>query len=178
MRPKSKPKWGESILHNETIERKCHGCGACCQNYEPEHLFGAWLNEEEYYKFSIKRPDMLKVAVHNSSISVKMKLTGDKRCIALSEDNLCTIYEDRPKLCKDFAKGGPLCIIHLQRLFPKASEITEMINKAIAHSFTGITVGVKLKNKKQLSEEEIEGLKQEIEEKTGYRSVKVIQDGV
>jgi Fe-S-cluster containining protein len=35
---------------------------------------------------------------------------GDGACVALNPvTRLCTIYESRPKVCRDFARGGELC---------------------------------------------------------------------
>lgn len=35
---------------------------------------------------------------------------GDGACVALHpETRLCTIYEQRPQVCRDFARGSDLC---------------------------------------------------------------------
>ena len=32
------------------------------------------------------------------------------RCRYLGDDSRCTVYNHRPKVCKDYAPGGPACI--------------------------------------------------------------------
>ncbi len=97
------------------LPNDCKGCGACCMNYRPEYVYGAWLTETEYCKFLIKMPSLIEILVLGTKISVKLRLTKDKRCIVLSNDNVCTIYEERPQICKDFVKGSRLCRKHLER---------------------------------------------------------------
>lgn len=104
----------EGEMTKPILPDSCIGCGACCMNYDPN--FGAWLTEEEYHNFSIKRPDMIKIYSKDLLTGVRMKRTADNRCIALSKDNTCTIYEDRPDLCRNFVPGCEICLTHIQRL--------------------------------------------------------------
>ena len=48
-----------------------------------------------------------------------MDQRGDGACVALDPATArCTIYERRPQTCRDFARGGELCL----RLFAGAGE--------------------------------------------------------
>jgi len=39
-----------------------------------------------------------------------MDQRGDGACVALDpQTKLCTIYEERPQTCRDFARGSALC---------------------------------------------------------------------
>lgn len=43
------------------------------------------------------------------------------RCTALGEDGRCTIYENRPQLCRDFEPAsGPLCVMYVPPEEPAA----------------------------------------------------------
>ena len=45
-----------------------------------------------------------------------MNQRGNGACIALdAATQLCTIYEDRPQTCRDFARGENLCRLTLAR---------------------------------------------------------------
>lgn len=40
-----------------------------------------------------------------------MDQRGDGACVALDPDTLlCTIYAERPQTCRDFNRGGSLCL--------------------------------------------------------------------
>ena len=87
---------GESIaVYRPTSEPRpsCYGCGRCCignLRVQPEvadKIDPAYIDEHGYLR-------------HDSS----------GRCIFLDAQNLCSIYENRPKVCRDFARGSnPKC---------------------------------------------------------------------
>jgi uncharacterized protein len=74
----------------------CAGCGKCCHllvELTPgvdDHIPGEFT-------------------VEHSGIRC-MDQGGDGACVALdAETQLCTIYELRPKVCRDFARGESIC---------------------------------------------------------------------
>ena len=72
----------------------CAGCGICC------HLVVE-------LKPTDRIPEEL-VAEHNGVRC--MDQHGNGACVALdSATGLCTIYEIRPQVCRDFSRGEPLC---------------------------------------------------------------------
>lgn len=72
----------------------CAGCGLCC------HLV------VELRPWDDVPADL--VAVREGVRC--MDQHGDGACVALdSGSHLCTIYEDRPQTCRDFARGEALC---------------------------------------------------------------------
>jgi Fe-S-cluster containining protein len=74
----------------------CAGCGKCC------HLL------VELAPFEHDVPEAL-VVVHDGLRC--MDQHGDGACIALDPGTqLCTIYERRPQVCRDFERGGSLCL--------------------------------------------------------------------
>lgn len=73
----------------------CAGCGICC-HLVVELTPGIDSVPEEY-------------VVEHDGVRC-MDQHGDGACVALDRDSrLCTIYERRPKACRDFARSGPLC---------------------------------------------------------------------
>jgi hypothetical protein len=88
-----------------SAELDCQTCGACCR--------------EAYHSVEISRREPL-IKRHPDLIlsfptHLKLRRDGD-RCAALAggrtvtEAYACTIYEDRPRTCREFAKGGAHCL--------------------------------------------------------------------
>ena len=72
----------------------CAGCGKCC------HLLVDLSPEDDV-------PEEL-VVEHNGFRCMDQR--GDGSCIALDpETQLCTIYERRPQVCRDFKRAESLC---------------------------------------------------------------------
>ena len=44
--------------------------------------------------------------------------TLEQRCASLSEDGMCSIYENRPLICAEYAPGGPACADAVRRRRP------------------------------------------------------------
>jgi uncharacterized protein len=73
----------------------CAGCGKCC------HLL---------VELSPDLDDVPETLVVEHSGVRCMDQHGDGACIALDpETRLCTIYERRPQVCRDFNRGSSLC---------------------------------------------------------------------
>ena len=72
----------------------CAGCGRCCHltvELRPGDRVAA--------RFVVERAGVRCMDQH-----------GNGACVALDErTQLCTIYEDRPQTCRDFARGESLC---------------------------------------------------------------------
>ena len=71
----------------------CETCGACCRG---------WL-------VKIRSSDSVPEQLHDGS-TMKMKFeNGSYSCIALGQDNRCTIYNNRPQTCRDFQYESKEC---------------------------------------------------------------------
>jgi len=86
-------------------ELDCLACGACCREaYDSVEISGR--------EPVIKRHPAL-VVVHETHVKLRRQGT---RCAALSggctpsETYACTIYEDRPRTCREFARGSGHCL--------------------------------------------------------------------
>jgi uncharacterized protein len=79
----------------------CAGCGSCC-HLVVELVHGVDDVPEE-------------LVVEHSGIRC-MDQHGNGACVALDPSTrLCTIYERRPKACRDFKRGEALCLKALAR---------------------------------------------------------------
>lgn len=88
------------------VPDSCKGCGACCSHLSVELIPG---------KDDV--PDYMTEFVKDYAVDVEvMKQRTDGRCIALGKDNICTIYNRRPQVCKDFERGKPECIRSIERV--------------------------------------------------------------
>lgn len=89
----------------------CRVCGACCFSEQERYveLKGAdhaRLTPEEQRRFT---------EFHGLKCYMKMV---DRHCVALErvgEEWLCSIYERRPQLCRDYERGGPACSVDRER---------------------------------------------------------------
>jgi Fe-S-cluster containining protein len=93
-------------MENNEVPYNCDACGACCRTFpirvskqdgerEPriaEHalVVPAWERSEEHYYHLHPLPFC-------------------KGCLFLGEDNLCSVYETRPQVCRRFAAGSAQC---------------------------------------------------------------------
>jgi hypothetical protein len=89
----------------------CRECGACCRE-----AYGAvqLSNREPLVK---TRPDL----ISRQHLSLELLRDGE-RCAALGggrdpgELYTCTVYDDRPRTCRDFALGGEHCLTARRRV--------------------------------------------------------------
>ena len=65
------------------------GCGKCCQKVVLPYPNIPNKDMERWLKFH-------KIEIKNGSIIIYNK------CDKLTDDGLCSIYEDRPQLCRDY----------------------------------------------------------------------------
>jgi Fe-S-cluster containining protein len=75
--------------------RSCKGCGECCKMKDP------------FLDVELKEGDNIPSHLIDERGFMKRKENGD--CIALDND-ICSIYEIRPKECREFKRGCELCI--------------------------------------------------------------------
>ena len=89
--------------------------GACCTFI----AFDPWkgLNEDERHWLEL----------HNVNPSFKVKVNAP--CLKLQHGK-CSIYSDRPKVCRDFEAGSPKCLEAVRMKCPeRMDEIVRLNNK-------------------------------------------------
>lgn len=74
---------------------ECAGCAKCCKGLNVPITEGVDNISEEFTRYYFGKRHMKRLE------------NGD--CIMLNDKNLCSIYENRPKICKDFERGNPMC---------------------------------------------------------------------
>lgn len=83
----------------------CKGCGWCCTGYA--------LHCDKPVEFEVKSfdkvPEDMTYTVRGTRF---MKRDQYGHCVAL-KDNLCTIYDTRPKSCRDFKMRNPGCFLSI-----------------------------------------------------------------
>lgn len=75
----------------------CLACAACC---------GPAYDAVELRRGDVRHPDFVIVKDGRAQIA----RTATNFCSALGEGNLCAIYAERPRCCRDFEKGGWNCL--------------------------------------------------------------------
>lgn len=95
----------------------CRACGACCFGLD------VVLSPGDIERFEADRELERLTVLHRFSTGLTwrlMKKTGPhERCVALSGrlgDCRCSIYEQRPELCRELAAGAPDCLSSRRRM--------------------------------------------------------------
>ena len=94
------PEWPSCQSYTETLD--CLRCGACCR--EAYHAVEVGPRDE----FTRKHPD--KVIPVNGRLNI---IRQDGICGCLSPNNgcwPCSVYDERPKTCRDFEPAGANCV--------------------------------------------------------------------
>lgn len=93
----------------------CVACGACCynpdENREIDYIDYVEISPDERL---LKKPDLVRrLVVLDDDLSPHMRMSHLQRCVALSgalgKRVGCTIYHDRPQVCRDFEAGSKRC---------------------------------------------------------------------
>lgn len=83
----------------------CKGCGRCCRDFFVEIVGGVDDIPDRYVEWN------------DSNGADGMIRRKNGTCLALDEKtNLCTIYDRRPLVCKQFKKGSAECSFCIRRL--------------------------------------------------------------
>ena len=136
---KQKMKLAYKEIMDKRAEYQCNKCGACCKLAVSEYsytqlkqramrgdkysddfvsVFVPYESEEEARKINPEYFDLLNVLVEDDKINYY-------HCPKIDDCNLCTIYEQRPNICKDFPYN-PL------KLLPSECSFNEWKN-AVSH---------------------------------------------
>ena len=97
--------WPACPAHTLESALDCLSCGACCR--------------EAYHTVEVSRRDpfvrLHRELTHEQDGRLHVRRSGP-RCICLGDDSRCAHYDDRPKTCRDFLRGGPNCVEARQRV--------------------------------------------------------------
>lgn len=74
----------------------CKSCNAACCRKRPGFNFAVVIKPEEAAKF----PEAKTISLYGEETKVLPYKNG--KCIHLSDDNQCRIYDSRPEACKSF----------------------------------------------------------------------------
>ncbi len=98
-RARVRAEWAACPAHTAEASLDCLSCAACCR--------------EAYHTVEVGRRDPF-VRLHPELVReqdgrLQMPRAGT-RCPCLQADNRCVHYEDRPRTCRDFERGGANCV--------------------------------------------------------------------
>ncbi len=80
------------------VSGRCINCGECCRRINIRHE-GLWIrSERKFNKIAAQDPSIAKFRV----IGKNSNNVLDFSCTNFGEDNLCTDYENRPDICREF----------------------------------------------------------------------------
>jgi len=85
---------------------ECDKCGACCQTFPVLVSLSDAMREPRIKQCAIELPEHLK----QPSWDFKLHpLPFHRGCCFLGGDDLCTVYETRPDVCRTFEAGTEEC---------------------------------------------------------------------
>lgn len=86
---------------------ECVGCGLCCRNWFVEVTLDDFVD----YRTPLGMTRELGPEEQQPDLGVRvMRQKSSGACVALDEDrNLCTIYENRPEVCRNFERLSREC---------------------------------------------------------------------
>lgn len=97
------------IQEKNAVAPECRRCGVCCFSDSSSYVWMTgddWLrlgaDAERHAHFIGNRAFMRMRDGHCAALAVKRDATG-------APDFFCTIYEQRPQICRDLARGSPEC---------------------------------------------------------------------
>ena len=136
---KTKLKAAYRAIMDKKNNYECSKCGACCRlavsEYSYQQLKQRAMRGDKYSEDFVSVFVPIETveearAVNPEYFELLNELVQDEKiyyyhCPKISEDNLCTIYEDRPDICKDFPHN-PL------KLLPSECSFNEWKNE-VAH---------------------------------------------
>ncbi len=98
-----------------TTPADCRQCGACCFSQAERYVVVTgddWTqlgpDAERWAHFIGHRAYMKMTAGHCAALVVNTTADGRR-------DFLCSIYEQRPRICRDLARGSPQCDADVSR---------------------------------------------------------------
>ena len=102
-------------MARNTIEYDCVTCGACCYNPDDNREIGYidYIEIEPTDRIMKNRDLVRRLVVLDDDLIPHMKLSHHQRCVALT-GRLgvkvgCSIYHDRPSICRRFTAGSKKC---------------------------------------------------------------------
>ena len=106
-------------MNNPPVPTDCLSCGACCFSLLPTYVRVTgddWVRlgeaAERVAHFIGHRAYMRMEHGHCAAL---MKRTDDAGGI----EYFCTIYERRPQVCRDLARGSPQCLAEWEQKFQR-----------------------------------------------------------
>ena len=88
---------------------ECRRCGVCCFSASAEYV---WVRGDDWSQLGAEAERLAHFIGHRAFMRMR-----DGHCTALEvrrdaageADYYCTIYERRPQICRDLARGSPEC---------------------------------------------------------------------
>jgi Fe-S-cluster containining protein len=85
----------------------CQSCAACCKGHDKTPAYVPLMVSEE-----TRLPAAM--VIRSDSGRAYLRMRHDRTCVALDgtpgERATCSIYEQRPKVCRDYEPGGYDCL--------------------------------------------------------------------
>lgn len=81
-----------------SLRDPCSDCGHCCSYFR---ISFPWVETSSYAQKPV--PIALVSQLTPERVCMKGTEQGNGRCVALNDAGRCTIYEQRPSVCRDFS---------------------------------------------------------------------------
>ena len=102
------------------VPADCLSCGACCFSQLPTYVR---VTGDDWSRLG----DRVETVAHFVGSRAYMKM-AEGHCAALAvrkggrgREYYCTVYEQRPQICRDLARGSPQCQAELEQKATRAA---------------------------------------------------------
>lgn len=92
----------------------CRRCGVCCFSDSAEYV---WVRGDDWARLGDQAGELAHFIGRHAFMRMR-----DGHCAALEvrrdaagrAEFFCTIYERRPEICRDLARGSPECLVEIE----------------------------------------------------------------
>ncbi len=99
---------------NENTPTDCRRCGVCCFSDSAEYV---WVRGDDWARLGAEAETLAHFIGNHAFMRMR-----DGHCAALEvrrdaaggAEFFCTIYENRPEICRDLGRGSPECAADLE----------------------------------------------------------------
>lgn len=91
------------FIYPKNLRFNCKTCGICCGDTKKKKRTILMLDEEVAQiniRTGKKISDFVTICINKKPYSFEMKKKENGKCIFLSSENKCTIYSNRPLICR------------------------------------------------------------------------------
>lgn len=108
----------------EPLPPDCRRCGVCCFSESAEYV---WVRGDDWSRLGERAEELAHFIGHHAFMRMRAghcAALDVRRDAAGGTEFFCTIYENRPEICRDLGRGSPECLGELET---KAAQVAAAV---------------------------------------------------